>query len=121
MGLGRRGRLVKRRLREDPFPNCDNGVFTLERGGALEVGGTYLFSVEHATPEGVGYRLSDNADWNVFWGDEMEEVVHALSYTNACLSWPEVVYGPENEFVAIDICADWARGRTMPHEVGRRR
>lgn len=110
------------RRRAEPFPNCDNGVFTVDRGGALEVGGTYLLVLNEANGEAdVEYLLSDNAPWNVFTGEEMDEIVHALSYTNACLSWPEIVYGPENEHVAISICADWARGRTLPYEVGRRR
>lgn len=113
---------VIRRPREEPFPNCGNGVFTLDRGGALEVGGTYLFALDDAADEGESeYRLSDKDDWNVFAGDEMVEVVHALTYINACLSWPEIVYGPENEYLAIDICGGWARGSTMPHQVGRRR
>lgn len=110
------------RSRQDPFPNCDNGVFTMDRDGSLEVGGTYLFALEQATVDTEGeYRLSDDARWNVFSGDEMADIVHALTYTNACLSWPEIVYGPENEFVVINICATWARGSTRPHEVTRRR
>ena len=113
---------VIERTGEEPFPNCGNGVFTVERGGALEAGGTYLFALDDATGEEVlEYRLPDNERWNVFWGDEMDEVVHALAYTKGCLSWPEIVYGPENEYLAIDICVPWARGRTLPNEVGRRR
>ena len=114
---------VRKRYRQDPFPNCDSGVFTIDRDGALEVGGTYLFALkDHPIREGhVEYQLSDNDRWNVFRGDEMDDVVHALNYTNICLSSSEIVYGPENEHVAIDICADYARGRTMPGDVGRRR
>ena len=94
----------------------------MDRDGALEIGGRYLFALRDAVGESRSeYALSDRDEWNVFWGDEMDEIVHALTYTNACLSWPEIVYGPENEHVAIDICASWARGRTLPQEVRRRR
>ena len=114
-----------RRTRADPFPNCDNGRFTLDRGGALEVGGTYLFALDEvANNGGIEYRLHDmdyDAKWNVFEGEEMDDIVHALTLTNACLNWPELVFDEENGFVMINICATWARGVTRPNQVRHRR
>ena len=107
--------------RDGPNSNCYDGRFTTDRFGALEVGPTYLFGLDKASRGADGvYFLSDKERWNIFWGDEMDEVVLALESTIACLSWPEIVYEPENESIAIGICSDWARGSHRPWSVKRR-
>ena len=120
---GEIGSRVKR-SRMEPFLNCDNGGFTLDRGGVLEVGGTYLFALEEVTRDaGIEYLLKDTEKWNVFEGEEMDEIVYALITTRACLNLPELLYDSEAEdaFVVIDFCARWARGSTRPNEISRRR
>lgn len=107
--------------KDGPNTNCYDGRFTTDRFGALAVGPTYLFGLDKANREADGVELlSDKERWNIFWGDEMDEVVLALESTNACLSWPEIVYEPENESVAIGICSDWARGSHRSWSVKRR-
>lgn len=107
------------------FPDAQcghSGAFAEDRGGALEVGGTYLLALAAASGEaGVDYVLYDD-DWTVFAGDEMDEVVHALDYTVGCLRWPVIASAPEDELIAaLDICFHAARGMTWPHEIKRHR
>ena len=107
--------------RDGPIPNCNNGLFTTDRFGALEVGPTYLFAMDKSSTEIDGvYQLSDKLPWSVFWGDEMKDVVLALTTTNVCLSWPEMVFEHENEFVEIGVCSAWARGSNRPWTIKRR-
>lgn len=109
------------RGRDGPARNCNDGRFTTDRFGALEIGATFLFSLDKGSEAAVGvHSLSDNQLWGTFGGDEMNDVIHALDYTNTCLSWPQIAYEPEEEYVAIDICADWARGVTRPGTISRR-
>lgn len=106
---------------DGPVPNCNNGRFTTDRFGALEVGPTYLFALDQAINETDGvYLLSDELPWSIFWGHEMNDVVRALTFTIRCLNWPQIVYEPEDEYVAISICSDWARGANRPWSVKRR-
>ena len=107
--------------RDGPATNCNDGRFTTDRFGVLRVGTPYLFALDiSSTVTDDVYHISDKLWWSIFWGDEMNDVVHALNYTSSCLSWPEIVYEPGNEQVAIDICADWARGATRPGIISRR-
>ena len=110
MGLGQRKIVGFSVLGWTHFRTATTGDL-LWIGDALEVGGTYLFALDEvANNGGIEYRLHDKAKWNVFEGEEMDDIVHALTLTRVCLNWPELVYDEENEFARIGICTTWARG-----------
>ena len=92
------------------------GRFVEDRGGALEVGGRYLFALGARVDGGRDvYRFTEaHAKWRVFWGGELDDVDRALKEIAACMGSLSALSGPPQhyEFVAWRICEEAARYRS---------
>ena len=94
----------------------DGGRFVKDRGGALEVGGRYLFALsEEVDGDEDAYRFDEaahyNTTWRVFWGEEMQDVDRAMRELASCLLPLTVLEDPPEEHYAWSICEAAARYR----------
>ena len=94
----------------------DGGRFVEDRGGALEVGGRYLFALsEKVDGDEDAYCFDEaahyNTTWRVFWGEEMQDVDRALRELASCLLPLTVLEDPPEEHYAWSICEAAARYR----------
>ena len=108
----------RRLLRENYEHPLDGGRFAEDRGGALEVGGRYLFALgERVDGTQDAYRFTESAHhqakWRVFWGGEMEDVVRALKELADCLATFSTLplTGEGYEYTAWGICEKATRYR----------
>ena len=88
------------------------GRFGEGRGGALEVGGRYLFALgERVDGAQDEYRFTESAHakWRVFWGDELEDVDRAMTAIVDCLAALGTLGEPSSEVSLWRICEDAAR------------
>ena len=112
-----------RRLLWEDFEqrHLEGGRFVEDRGGALEVGGRYLFAlgdIVDGTQDAYRFEERARTRWRVFWGDELEDVDRALSEIGNCLATLSTLAGPPNEdfeAAARSICEDAARYRSARH------
>ena len=97
------------------------GRFVEDRGGALEVGGRYLFALgDKVEGEQDAYCFKEAAHyhttWRVFWGGEMEDVDRALRELASCLLPLSILENPPTEDYAWSICEAAARYRGAERE-----
>ena len=120
---GALGREEHRRLLVEDFNDgpVDGGRFVEDRGGALQVGGRYLFALsERVEGDEDAYRFEEAAHyhttWRVFWGGEMQDVDRAMREIASCLLPLTILPAPPEEQYAWSICEAAARYRGAERE-----